>query len=174
MEEDFDTNYPLYLKSKEWKQKHAAVVERTPICGDCDRQRKSTRVFHKNYVNMGNEHIEDLYACCGYCYRHYNDMPQIALKIRFENRKFIDQLMTLFGEPTMLYFEDEDMAAKTDSEPNTLHFVWQGMGYYIMQLSVDIDTDNNIGIWCQKHPPPEIYSNLDATKAMNHITKLIN
>ena len=66
---DWDTQYPKYLKSDEWRAKCAAVLRRSDsMCevGDCNNV--ATQAHHLTYTNVGNEPIEDLRAICRVCH----------------------------------------------------------------------------------------------------------
>ena len=163
IEEDFDTNYTLYLKSKEWKEKQKAALEQNPICSYCDRQRKTTRVSHKIYANLGNETRQDLKISCGYC-QSGGKPDEREVKCRFENRKLIDQLTTLFG------LDDHWICYEEDG----LHLVWQNLvKHNILQLSVIIGVEGNIRVWYDRIHTAVEYTDLTQQKAMNRIRKLI-
>lgn len=171
IQKDFDTNYPRYLKSKEWREKQKNALEQTPVCNRCDARRKTTQVYHATYKNLGNEPAEDLRASCGYCYRRGMRPSLIETKLRFENHKLLDQLITLLGEPADISYYDDDKFYDGEIR-NTLHIYWQALlGFN--QISVIIDHNNNVRIWYQKLVE-ETYTVLDPTTTINRVKKLID
>jgi hypothetical protein len=60
--------YNLYLRSPEWRQRRAKVMDRAGnICEAC-RERPAAHAHHLNYAHVGNEPLFDLVAICQQCH----------------------------------------------------------------------------------------------------------
>jgi 5-methylcytosine-specific restriction endonuclease McrA len=61
--------YRRYLKTPEWQQRRAAIVERSRgFCEDCG-SRESLDVHHLTYKRRGSERAGDLVALCRQCHK---------------------------------------------------------------------------------------------------------
>ena len=170
IQQDFDTYYPRYLKSKEWREKRKNALEQTPVCNRCNVGRKTTQVYHATYKNLGNEPDGDLRVSCGYCYGSGMRPSLIETKLRFDNHKLIDQLITLLGEPTVIDYNDDNEFYDEEIR-NSLDICWQSL-FGFNQISVIIDHNNNVRIWYQK-VVEETYTDLRPTATINCVKKLI-
>lgn len=70
---DFRGWYNEYLRTPEWYEKRAAVLER--CCGICEGCRMATasEVHHLTYQNVGNEFIFELVGLCHNCHERYHE-----------------------------------------------------------------------------------------------------
>lgn len=74
---NWEEEYPRYLRSPEWKRKRKAVMD---ACGSrCRCGAVATEVHHKSYASVGDEDMEHLEAVCSECHQ---DIHRIVGKER--------------------------------------------------------------------------------------------
>jgi hypothetical protein len=63
------SKYEAYLRTPEWRQKRAKVIDReNGLCQGC-RERRIEEVHHATYANLGNELLFQLIGLCSPCHR---------------------------------------------------------------------------------------------------------
>lgn len=76
-DKDWPQLYADYLRSQEWADRRARVMERAGYrCEGC-RDRNATEVHHLSYDNVTREFLFELVALCGECHEriHTEEMP---------------------------------------------------------------------------------------------------
>lgn len=62
-------SYPEYIRSRQWKQRAAAMIARANFrCQRCGSPR-ALNVHHLTYAHLGDEWAEDLIVLCNSCHK---------------------------------------------------------------------------------------------------------
>ena len=73
LNENFEENYPYYIKSKAWKETHKEYFRQFGTLCPCGN--KATQLHHKTYDNVGKENIQtDLNGFCIDCHQETHEL----------------------------------------------------------------------------------------------------
>lgn len=86
-------NYLEYLKTKEWRTKRRAVLERARFRCQVCYSRGPIAVHHRTYARLGHEDIEDLTALCLFCHNLFHVRGRWAEKVPASEDENVSKIM---------------------------------------------------------------------------------